>query len=63
MGKLGATELKILETAVVCRTAGAARYLWPRKVERLVRLGFLVVKSEWAATITPAGLEVFLKGG
>jgi len=55
------TDLKILETAVVCRKAGAARYIWPERVETLIGAGLLAIRNEHAATITDAGLARFLQ--
>jgi len=56
------TELQILETACRNKNAGAARYLFETYTQRLIDQGYLVIKSEHAATITEKGIEAFCRG-
>lgn len=60
--KLSKIHMSILHTAVVCRTAGAARYLHEPEVEQLIAAGYLSIRNEFSATITDKGLAAFVKG-
>ena len=55
-------DMKILHSAVVCRTHGAARYCWSERVEALIQAGYLAIKNEYNATITEAGMAAFVRG-
>jgi hypothetical protein len=52
-------EQRILHSAASC--GSAARYIWPERVEALIKRGLLVVRSEHSAELTDAGRAAFLR--
>jgi hypothetical protein len=54
-------ELRILHSAASC--GSAARYIWPERVEALIKRGLLVVRSEHSAELTATATgRAFMSG-